>query len=157
MNNPQMQLEQAIVHEGADNSITSNIRTDSLEVNQTNIVKVKKELESIAVEEKDIERIKSICEDVKEPHFPLAEVCLGISSLLVGAFFSAIISGVPFVLGWKAIVFYIICPVIASGCGVAFGFIREKEQVTAKSLADHVLEYLPEIEEYNEGGNDDES
>jgi hypothetical protein len=47
---------------------------------------------------------------------------LGIASLFAGAFISAIISGIPIENSFKSIIFYILSPMIAVGCGVAFFF-----------------------------------
>lgn len=89
---------------------------------------------------------------------PWAEMLLGLSSLFAGAFLSAIISGVALEANWRSVVFYIISPAVAAGCGVAFFFLRKQNQTTAKSLADHIVEFLPDVDAEHgkeQGGNDE--
>ena len=69
---------------------------------------------------------------------------MGLSSLFAGAFLSALLSGVVFEMSWRSILFYVISPIIAVSAAVAFLLMRRQEQVTAKTLAEHVMEYLPE-------------
>lgn len=157
MDDFQKQLNQNNTYDSDGNSITSNLSSSTMEIKQTNVVKYNEKYESVVVYEKDIKRIKSICKDVKESHITAADFCLAIASLLAGAFISAFVSGVPLENGLKPIILYIVSPSIACGCGVAFFLTRKHEQTSAKSLADHVLEYLPDINEQQEGSNDNES
>lgn len=142
----QKRLEEENVTEEASNAAIGQISSGTMEVNQTNVVKYYDKLTSIAVEEKNIQKIKEICRNAEEPHMPAAEICLSISSLFAGAFFSAIISGIQMEFSWKAIVFYILCPMIAVGCGVAFFFLRHNEQISVNTIAIRILENLPETE-----------
>ena len=145
-----------------DASNTSSVQLGSsgtLELQQKNVVKFNNQVESTLIELKTVEKLHSICEKVEEPKMPWAEMLLGLSSLFAGAFLSAIISGVALEANWRCVVFYIISPAVAAGCGVAFFFLRKQNQATAKSLADHIVEFLPDVgaEHGKEQGGNDES
>ena len=67
---------------------------------------------------------------------------MGVASLLLGAFLSALISQVTYELKFLSILFYSICPVGGIGCSVAYWFLRKNNIADAKKLADYVEEYL---------------
>jgi len=75
--------------------------------------------------------------------FPWPEVALGISSLTLGAFLSAITSGVA--LDSKlGIAFYAVLPAIGVGAAVAFCFLRVRATVDTASVCSEVLSELPD-------------
>lgn len=153
-------LENENIVEGASNTSTVQLGSNStLELQQKNVVKFKNQVESTIIELKSVEKIRSICEKVEEPKIPWSEILLGLSSLFAGAFLSAIISGITLTSSWRCIIFYIVSPSVAAGCGVAFFFKRKQNQVSAKSLADHIVEFLPELdtEQGKEQGSNNES
>lgn len=153
INDPQKMLEQDNISDDANNTTTGHINTSIMEFSQTNVVKYHNKLESVAVDIRDIEKMRAVCEKMKRSSFPIAEICLSAASLFAGGFISALISGVSFELNLKSIVFYTLCPAIAAGCIVAYFFKRDAEQTSTKFLADRILEYLPENENGNDGGN----
>ena len=153
-------LENENIVEGAGNSSTTQLgNSGMLELQQKNVVKFNNQVESTIIELKTVEKLRSICEKVEEPKVPWPEIMLGLASLFAGAFLSAIISGIMLAPNWKCVVFYIFSPTIAAGCGVAFFFNRKQNQASAKSLADHIMELLPEIdtERGKEQSDDNES
>lgn len=110
---------------------TGNISTDgAVELRQTNtnVVKFEQKKESVMVDSRNIKKPHSICEDVNSQRFPWADVMLSVASLFAGTFISAIISGISLDGSVKSVVFYILSPVIAVGCGVAFFFTRRIER-----------------------------
>ncbi len=121
-----------------------NSRT--LELHQKNVVKFNNQVESTLIEVKTVEKLRSICEKVEEPKIPLNEILLGLSSLFAGAVLSALTSGIALEANWRSVFFYIISPIVAVGCGVAFFFLRKLSQVSAKSLADRIVELLPDVD-----------
>lgn len=128
----------------AENATSVQYESGKIELAQKNIVNYDKHIESVAITKKDILRIQKICNSVEDPQTPLIEIALGLSSLFAGAFLSALLSGVVFEMSWRSILFYVISPIIAVSAAVAFLLMRRQEQVTAKTLAEHVMEYLPE-------------
>lgn len=152
---PQSILEQDIESGMANVTTTGQIKSEMMEVYQKNMVIVNKKLESVAIDLRDINKIKTICHSVQKTCFPVAEVCLSAAGLFAGACFSAIVSGIPMDSGLKSVLFYSISPGITIGCIVAFFFTRRKEYTLASTLATHILEYLPDdgyVE--NRGGTD---
>ena len=146
-----------LVDDAADIS-TGNIRNSGvMELRQTNVVKFDQKIESVAVDSRNIEKIYSICKDASSKRTPWTDVMLGIASLFAGAFISAIISGIPIENSFKSIIFYILSPMIAVGCGVAFFFNRKNEGSDVHDIAKHILEYLPYTNEAEDGGENRES
>lgn len=154
---------QTILSQGNTITPAANLATDqlgngrTLEIQQKNVVRYNQQVDSTIIEIKNVEKIRLMCNKVENPRIPWPEILLGLSSLFAGAFLSAIISGIGLEPNWKTVVFYILSPVAATGCGVAFVFKRNQNQESAKSLADHILDYLPEIdgEQEKEPTNDE--
>ncbi|MDO5297783.1 MAG: hypothetical protein Q4F18_00025 [Clostridia bacterium] len=94
-----------------------------------------------------VKKIKAECEEAKRAQFPYAEVFLGIASLLIGAFLSAILSKVTYEFKILSIFFYTICPVGGVGSGVAYWFCRKKDTADIKLFAEKVEGYIRNIEE----------
>lgn len=148
----QDQLEKELVIGEANNTSTAQFGGRTLEIQQRNVVKFNEQIESIIIEVKSVKKINSLCQNIEEPKMPWAEVFLGLASLFAGAFISALISGIQLNSSWRSIVFYIISPVVAVGCGVAFLFLRKQGLVAAKMLAEQVVGLLPELDYDNEEG-----
>lgn len=129
----------------ADN--TSQIQSEVFEIKQTNVVTIDKRIESSVISNDNLDKIKTLCYKAEEIQFPLTELFLGIATLFAGATISAIISGINFEMGWKALLFYVVSPMISVGCYVAYYFLRKNENVTKKELAHYVLEHLPRDKE----------
>lgn len=68
----------------------------------------------------------------QKKQFPYAEVLLGSVSLLIGVFWSAILSKVTYEFTMLSIFFYTICPAGGVGAGAAYWFCRKK---TSKILS----------------------
>lgn len=155
MCDPQAILEKDIESGMANVTTTGQINSETMEVYQRNMVIVNKKLESVAIDLRDINKIKTLCRSVEKSYFPVAEVCLSAAGLFAGACLSAIISGIQIDSSLKSILFYSVSPGITIGCIVAFFFMRGKEHTFANTLATHILEYLPDdgyVE--NKGGTD---
>ncbi len=75
--------------------------------------------------------------------FPWPEVLLGLATLCTGGALGAIASNVEWNC-WKAKIFYLILPIIAVGAGVAYVMLRHLVPQAASSVAQDVLEDLPD-------------
>ena len=122
----------------------TTIQNNFMELQQTNIIKFETKVESVAVNLDSIKKIHSICNQIKSSDSSAGEILLGIATLFAGAFFSAIISSVPYILEWKSILFYGISPVVAVSCFIAFLLLRKNREFSNKEFADRILEYLPD-------------
>lgn len=136
--------------EDAENIISKDTNTE-LQYNHKVSVKVPEPGEMIVIDLKNINKIKNECAKAKKNHFPWAEVLLGASSLLIGAFLSALMSQISYELKFLSVLFYTICPTLGLGCGVAYFFCRKNDVYSAKSLAERIEEYIINDEV---GGND---
>ena len=61
-------------------------------------IHVPKSRDKIVLDIGSIEKLQKECKEIKQAKFPYAEVCLGVASLLLGAFLSALISQVTYEL-----------------------------------------------------------
>lgn len=75
--------------------------------------------------------------------FPWPEVLLGLSMLAIGAILGAVASGVVWNSG-KAVVFYMVLPVVAGCSIVAYALLRIKAAQNPSSVARDLLEELPD-------------
>lgn len=75
--------------------------------------------------------------------FPWPEVLLGLGTLSAGGPLGAVASGVP----WndsKAPFFYLLLPLVAIGAGVAYALLRHLTPQKASTIAQDILEELPD-------------
>lgn len=124
---------------------SANVITDSsveLQYSQTYNVHLPKPEEQTLIKVSDINRIAEICDRVKDTKFSFAELFLGLSSLLIGAFLSAIVSQVHYEFGLLSIFLYTICPCAGIGFGVAYIFCRKQILYDAKQLAEKITDCL---------------
>lgn len=90
-----------------------------------------------------LRRCRRRLEAISQERIQIGEALLGLATLTAGGSVSAIISGVKLdsALG---VTFYIVSPMIAVGCGVAYGMLRSAGIRTARHLAEDVLQELPD-------------
>ena len=152
-------IEEENIVEDAGNTVTTQIGSSgTLELQQTNVVRFQNQVESIIIDIKDINKIRSICENAKDIKPAWSDVFLGAASLFSGAVFSAIVSGISIEANWQCILFYIVFPSLAVGSIVAYVFMRIQIQLSIKSMAISLLELLPDSNEMGkEQGDNDES
>lgn len=134
------------IAEDAENIMPNDSNTE-LQYSQTYNVRVPKPEDKIVLDASSVKKIKAECEEAKRAQFPYAEVFLGIASLLIGAFLSAILSKVTYEFKILSIFFYTICPVGGVGSGVAYWFCRKKDTADIKLFAEKVEGYIRNIEE----------
>ena len=132
--------------EDAEN-IMPDDSNDVLQFSQKVNIKPPKPAEKVLLDVSSVNKIKVECEKAKKIQFPYAELFLGIASLLLGAFFSALISGVNYEFNFVSILFYSICPVFGIGTGVAYFFFRKKGIVDIKEFAEKVEEHIQSSDE----------
>lgn len=131
-----------------------NYSNAELQFSQTYNVRIPKAEAKIILDESSVKKIQDECEKAKKTSFPYGEVLLGVSSLLIGAFFSAILSKVPYELKLISVFFYSICPVCGIGCGVGYFFHRKKDTYDIKQFAEKIEECIKNID--NVAGRDKE-
>lgn len=97
----------------------------------------------LAISKKDLQKITEICSSAGRTKLHLTDLFLGLASLFAGTSITGLISGFPYDLSFRSILSFNISPAIAVGSCVAFFFSRNAEHISAKSIADHILEYIP--------------
>lgn len=132
--------------EEAENVISGD-SNKALQYSQTYNVHVPKPEDKVVLNASSVKKIQGECQKAKEIKFPYAELFLGIASLLIGAFLSAIISQVPYELKPLGLIFYTICPVGGAGFGVAYCFCRKNDVDDTKKLATRIEEYIQDVDE----------
>ena len=130
-----------VITKDAENVISQDTNNE-LQYNQKISVKVPEPSEKVLLDLKNINKIKNECDKIKNNRFPCAEVFLGVSSLFLGAFLSALISQISYELKFLSILFYTICPAVGIGCGVAYFFCRKNDIYSAKQLAEKIEDYI---------------
>lgn len=75
--------------------------------------------------------------------FPWPEALLGLSTLCIGSTLGAVASDVPWNCS-KAPFFYLLLPVVSIGSGVAYALLRHLTPQKASSIAQDILEELPD-------------
>lgn len=135
-----------VTAEEASNVISKD-SNNTLQYEQLHNVVVPPEEKKIAINVSSLRRVRKECERVKQIGFSYAELWLGISSLLIGAFFSAILSKISYELNLLSIFFYTICPIGGVGFGVAYFFCRNKNNQDIIQFAEKIEEYILDPEE----------
>ena len=135
-----------LISEDAENIMPNDSNTE-LQISQTYSVRVPKPEDKIVLDASSVRKIKAECEKAQKVQFPYAELFLGIASLLIGAFFSAILSKITYELKFLSIFFYTICPVGGVGAGVAYWFCRRKDSSDIKLFAEKIEGYIRNIDE----------
>ena len=129
-------------------SSTVTVQPSSVEVPQKNVIRYDDTVQYIAIDIKQIQKIKQLCKDgIEQKTSSNHDVFLGISTLFGGATISAYIAGVILQPDWKSVLLYVISPAIAVGTFIAYLFTRKYESESKIELAKHIIEYLPEIGE----------
>lgn len=110
----------------------------------------------ITINYSDVEKLDKHCNMMKKRKYNCSELFLSSASLFLGAFLSAIISGINFNFTFISIMSYCICPTLGSSLLVAYFMIRSIHKNDEKALAEKVQEYIIEpaqksIEEGEEG------
>lgn len=129
------------ISEDAEN-VMPNDSNAELKYSQTYNVKVPKPEDKIVLDASCVKKIKEGCEEAKRVQFPYAEVFLGLASLLIGAFLSAILSKVTYEFKLLSVFFYTICPVGGVGAGVAYWFCRKRDITDIKLFAEKIEGYI---------------
>lgn len=112
----------SLVIEEAGNVIDEK-SNHTLQYEQKHNVVLPPEEKKIAINISAIRKIRYECACAKENKFTYAELWLGLSTLFFGAFFSALISKIPYKVNFLSIFFYSVCPVLGGIFGVAYFFL----------------------------------
>ena len=136
------------------NNVISKDSNNTLRYEQTHDVVLPPEEKKIAINVSAIKKVRYECECAKKNKFTYAELWLGIATMLIGAFFSALISKVPYELNILSVLFYSICPIGGVGFGVAYFFCRNNNNRDIVQFAEKIEEYILDPEEMEESGNE---
>ena len=112
------------------------------------------EEKKIAINISAIRKIRYECACAKENKFTYAELWLGLSTLFFGAFFSALISKIPYKVNFLSIFFYSVCPVLGGIFCVAYFFCRKNNNRDIVQLAEKIEEYIIDPEDMEETRNE---
>lgn len=105
----------------------------------------------VAHRESDLRKARELLNGVSDKNLSIkSEVYLGLSTTFLGWFLGGITSGVGIATVYGALM-YCVAPSAAVGFFVAFFFTRREAIQDTKELADHVLEYLADPDDKNEG------
>lgn len=96
-----------------------------------------------------LKRCRDRLSSASAPTFPLGDVLLGVATLTAGAFLGALISDVS-LDSWRGVLFYVLSPIVATGAGVAFAFVRTSHGRSCQEVARDVLDELPDPEQTKE-------
>lgn len=141
-----------VVIEEAGNVIDESNHT--LQYEQKHNVVLPPEEKKIAINISAIRKIRYECACAKENKFTYAELWLGLSTLFFGAFFSALISKIPYKVNFLSIFFYSVCPVLGGIFGVAYFFCRKNNNRDIVQLAEKIEEYIIDPEDMEETRNE---
>ena len=126
----------------------------TLEYQQKHNVVLPPEEKKIAITISAIRKIRYECDCAKKNKFAYAELCLGFSTLFFGAFFSALISQIPYKAILLSVFFYSICPTLGGILGVAYFFCKKNDNRDIAQLADRIEEYIIDPENMEEMNNE---
>lgn len=96
----------------------------------------------ISLRASDIRKVKKICSKAQKSQFPFHELLLGLSTTLIGCTLGALGSGIH-LSSFAGVIFYILCPIIATGTFVSYIFIRKSSIKDINELVENVEEYIP--------------
>ena len=146
-------LEQELVNSTIEQEASVNITSEDsneLQYSQTYSVKIPKTENKVLVDVAELRKVKDICKTASNSKFSYAELFLGISTLLLGAFLSAMVSNIQYEFKIVSVFLYTICPALGLGCGVAYFFLRKKEVNDAKHLAERIVDCIDRYDENDE-------
>lgn len=131
--------------EEAENVISTN-SNNKMEYNRIHTILQSKEEVEVVIYLSSVKKIKAECEKVKKMKSSYADVFLGFSTLFIGAFFSAILSKIPYKPEFLSIFFYTICPMLGIILGTCFVYFRKKDKMDIKIFAEKVEECFERID-----------
>lgn len=138
------ELYQAFANAVTENveNVISDKSNKELQFDQTVSVRVPKIREQVSIDKISVQKIKKVCEDANKEKFPYAEVFLGMSTLFLGAFLSALLSKIPYAFNFIGVLSYSVCPFAGIGFGVAYIFKRKNNANDIKVFSEKILEYI---------------
>lgn len=145
------QVTHAVIEESANNTLLPNNSNTNLQFSQPFNVDSPKPIDKMLIDKSSVTKVLKECSKAKKTPFPWAELLLGIATLLIGAFLSALISKFPYEIKFLSILFYTICPVVGIGCFTAYFLCRKLDGITLKSFAEKIEEQLKTDDETIEG------
>ncbi len=123
-------------------NVISKKNNHELKYEQTHNIVVLPEEKKVAINISAIKRVQKECEAAKKRKCGYAEWCLGISTLLLGAFLSALMSKMPYELSWLSVLSYTICPIGGVSCFILYFTGRKGENSGIVDLANRIEEQI---------------
>ena len=126
--------------------ITAEVTSGQLTTTRTYAVKQLGEDQNdfmLYVEASKLHKCRRKLQSITEVSFPIAEVLLGVATLCAGASLGALTTDIKLDSS-KGMIFFILLPVVAVGCTVAFAFYRHYTAKSAAQIATDVLAELPD-------------
>lgn len=118
---------------------------DKITVEQQLSIQQPKPEEYVSISKWDLDKIRKRCNSLMDQPKLRSDIALTIGSILLGAFASAIFSGVDFTQIWWLLAIFILLPVV--GCvamSIAY-FWKKEEHDDAKKVADDIEEIITHI------------
>lgn len=138
------QIFEDVISQKAE-SVISDESNKNLKYDQSFSVQIPAPEEKIVLNKSSVRKILKECSKAKKHKNHYADMFLGICTLLLGGFFSAIISQMEYKIGFLNVIFYTICPTIGGIFGVAYFFERKKENYDINELASKIEEELSNV------------
>ena len=135
-------------------NVISQDNNNVLSYEQTHNVVLPPEEKKIAINVSAIKKVRNECKRAKQKSLALSEVWLGLASLLLGAFLSALMSDIAYEWSWKSVLFYSVCPVGGVAFSVAYFFCRSNNNRDIVQFAEKIEEYILDPEEMEEKENE---
>lgn len=129
--------------------ISVNANTE-IKYNATNSILMPPEPQRVAVNIKDVEKIREICKKSKNEKHKFGELYLTGASLMAGVILNAITSKATYDNNLTNLMVYTVSPILAAGLGVAYFYNRGNIINNTKDMAERIEEHLEEVE--NLGG-----
>ena len=135
-----------VVMQPAENVISKK-NNQELQYEQIHNIVVLPEEKKVAINISAIKRVQKECEEAKKRKCWYAEWCLGISTLLLGAFLSALISKMPYEWSWLSVLSYTICPIGGIACFILYFTGRKNENSNIVDFANRIEEQICNLED----------
>ncbi len=133
-------------------TLIENKVNEQLQFDQQVNIKTPKIRNIACIDVKNLEHIEKLCQSVRKEKLPLVDLFLGVSTLLLGASLSALISQIPYELSVVSVFSYTVCPMGAIGFFLAYWYSKKKNSTDIKDFAEKIHEYIEDEreEELNE-------
>lgn len=131
-------------------NVISRKNNQELQFEQVCNLVVPPEEKKVAINISTIKKVQKECVEAKKRKCSYAEWCLGISTLLLGAFLSALMGKMPYEFSLLSVFSYTVCPVGGVGCLIFYFTGRKNENKSIVEFATRIEEYVGSFEDVEE-------